>query len=234
MARPANAAVREIRRRSTALDLERINVLKALTAAEHSRRQFILNFAASRDTQLLIPGKKSDAVKAAEEWVAIWLSQNGYLAVKNDFFKYTVDARLWSAHVGDDVDFPFAFMRGKEPSLSDISEGEYKRPMSTASLVAHEIDVRDGEVLPVTAPAESTGSPEAHSPRKQQRPAPSTPQSRRQRATTYQGPAQVPDRKRSMSLTSIDDMKTPKVSPDKLPFLVRLGRSWSRRLSSVS
>ena len=98
MARPANAAVREIRRRSTALDLERINVLKALTAAEHSRRQFILNFAASRDTQLLIPGKKSDAVKAAEEWVAVWLGQNGYQAVKNDFFKYTVDARLWSTH----------------------------------------------------------------------------------------------------------------------------------------
>jgi hypothetical protein len=75
-----------------------MNVLKALTAAEHSRRQFILNFAASRDTQLLVPGKKADAVKAAEEWVAVWLSQNGYQAVNNDLFKYTVDARLWSAH----------------------------------------------------------------------------------------------------------------------------------------
>lgn len=75
-----------------------MNVLKALTAAEHSRRQFILNFAASRDTQLLVPGKKADAVKAAEEWVALWLSQNGYQTVNNEFFKYTVDARLWSAH----------------------------------------------------------------------------------------------------------------------------------------
>jgi hypothetical protein len=80
------------------LDLERMNVLKALTAAEHSRRQFILNFAASRDTQLLVPGKKADAVKAAEEWVALWLSQNGYQTVNNELFKHTVDARLWSAH----------------------------------------------------------------------------------------------------------------------------------------
>jgi hypothetical protein len=37
-----------------------------------------------------------------------------------------------------------------------------------------------------------------------------------------------------MSLNSIDDMKTPKVSPGKVPFLARLGRSWSRRMSSVS
>jgi hypothetical protein len=94
----ANAAVRERRRRSTPLDLERMNVQKALTAAEYSRRQFILNFAASRDTQLLVPGQKSDAVKAAEEWVALRLAQNGYQAVNNEFFKYSVDARLWSAH----------------------------------------------------------------------------------------------------------------------------------------
>jgi hypothetical protein len=126
-------------------------------------------------------------------------------------------------------------MRGKEPSLSSISEGEYKPPMSTASLVAHEIDVRDGEVLPLTASAQPGGHPEARSPRKQQqRSAPSTPQTRRQRATTYQGSAQDTDRKRSMSLNSIDDMKTPKVSPGKVPFLARLGRSWSRRMSSVS
>jgi hypothetical protein len=98
MARPANAAVRESRRRSTPLDVERMNVMKALTAAEYSRRQFILNFAASRDTQLLIPGQKSDAVKAAEEWVAVWLNQTGFDNVNNEFFKYTVDARLWIAH----------------------------------------------------------------------------------------------------------------------------------------
>ena len=98
MAAPANAAVRENRRRSTTLDLERVNVMKALTAAEYSRRQFILNFAASRDTQLLVPGQKSDAVKSAEEWVVAWLAKNGHHAVKADFFKYTVDARLWNTH----------------------------------------------------------------------------------------------------------------------------------------
>jgi hypothetical protein len=98
MAAPANAAVRENRRRSTPLDLERINVIKALTAAEYSRRQFILNFAATRNTNLLIPGQKSDAVKAAEEWVAAWLTQTDYDSEDQDFFRYSVDARLWSAH----------------------------------------------------------------------------------------------------------------------------------------
>ncbi|KAK4107360.1 hypothetical protein N656DRAFT_698185, partial [Canariomyces notabilis] len=107
----ANAAVRERRRRSTPVDLERIDVLKALTAAEYSRRQFILNFAASRDTQLLVPGQKSAAVKAAEEWVATCFAQNDMATANNDYFKYMVDARLWATHVGNDVEFPFSFMR---------------------------------------------------------------------------------------------------------------------------
>jgi hypothetical protein len=42
------------------------------------------------------------------------------------------------------------------------------------------------------------------------------------------------DKKRSMSLTSIDELKTPKAAQEKLPFIARLGRSWSRRLSSSS
>lgn len=75
-----------------------MNVIKALTAAEYSRRQFILNFAASRDTQLLIPGQKSDAIKVAEEWVAAWLSQSGFDNVNSEFFRYTVDSRLWTTH----------------------------------------------------------------------------------------------------------------------------------------
>jgi hypothetical protein len=85
MANPANAAVRENRRNSTPQDLERLDVIKALTAAEYSRRQFVLNFAASRDTKLLIPGQKSDAVKAAEEWAAAWLSQNGHATANHEF-----------------------------------------------------------------------------------------------------------------------------------------------------
>jgi len=97
MNNPANAAIREQRRRSTAFDIEQINIMKALTAAEYSRRQFVLNFAASKDTQLLVPGKKADVIKEAEEWAVKYLNDNGLSTVNNDFFKYTVDARLWAA-----------------------------------------------------------------------------------------------------------------------------------------
>lgn len=204
-----------------------MNVLKALTAAEHSRRQFILNFAASRDTQLLVPGKKADAVKSAEEWVALWLSQNGYQTVNNEFFKYTVDARLWSAHVGGDIDFPFTFMREKvETSLSGTTEVEYKQPNSETSLVAHEIEL--------ASPAQPA-DPEVRSMKKRQEgTAPSTPQTRRKRSTTDPKPDEVSDRKRSLSLNSFDNMKVPKSGQAKLPFFVRLSRPWSRRLSSAS
>ncbi|KAK0631339.1 hypothetical protein B0T14DRAFT_392408, partial [Immersiella caudata] len=111
MTMPANAAIREQRRRSTHLDIEQMNVMKALTAAEYSRRQFVLNFAASKDTRLLIPGQKAEATKEAEEWAVAYLNRNGFSAVANDLFKYTVDARLWAALVGDETEFPFAFMR---------------------------------------------------------------------------------------------------------------------------
>ena len=94
--RAANAAIRERRRGSTTLDLEQINILKALTAAEYSRRQFVLNFAASKDTRLLIPGRKAEAIKEAEEWAVSELSKEGSGTVPNDIFKYTVDARLWT------------------------------------------------------------------------------------------------------------------------------------------
>lgn len=97
MNNPANVAVREQRRRSTPFDIEQMNILKALTAAEYSRRQFVLNFAASKDTQLLVPGQKADAIKEAEEWAVSYLNENGYSTVNSDFFKYTVDERLWTA-----------------------------------------------------------------------------------------------------------------------------------------
>ncbi|KAK4236616.1 hypothetical protein C8A03DRAFT_45416 [Achaetomium macrosporum] len=229
MAVPANAAVRENRRRSTPLDLERINVIKALTAAEYSRRQFILNFAASRDTKLLVPGRKSDAIKAAEEWVAAWLSQSGYETSDHEFFKYSVDARLWSIHVGGDIEFPFAFMRGNiEAAPSESSnEAELKNHGSEAFLLK-EIDLRDGEITP---PA--VQSPRGSWRKQQQRKPPlSTLQNDTQHPTKHYEPAEIPSRKkRSLSSTSLED---PKASPGKSPFLVRLGRSWSRRLSSSS
>ncbi|KAK3309448.1 uncharacterized protein B0T15DRAFT_3560 [Chaetomium strumarium] len=200
MAVPANAAVRENRRRATALELERINVIKALTAAEYSRRQFILNFAATRDTKLLIPGRKSDAVKAAEEWVAAWLSQTDYVGDDQELFKYSVDARLWATHVGSSIEFPFAFMRGSiEVSPSETSnEAELKDHGSEAFLLK-EIDVRDVETSSPTA------QPRRGSWRKQRQPSVSTIQS-----------------------------EDPKADPRKSPFLVRLGRSWTRRRSSSS
>jgi len=92
----ANKAVRERRRQSSAVEIEKMNVMKALTAAEYSRRQFVLNFAASKDIQLLVPGQKADVIKEAEEWAVRWLSENGHASAPNDFFKYTVDARLWN------------------------------------------------------------------------------------------------------------------------------------------
>ncbi|KAL2159351.1 hypothetical protein VTH06DRAFT_2354 [Thermothelomyces fergusii] len=239
MARPANAAVRETRRQSSPRELQSMDVSKALTAAEHSRRQFILNFAASRDTQLLIPGKKSDAVKAAEEWVAVWLRQNGYRDVKHDFFRYTVDARLWAAHVGDDIDFPFAFMRGRfEASVSDGSEADDKRPDSEPSLDAKDIEAGQGDVDSAATPpppATPVGlrSPKRQQTREKQQSAPSTPLGRRQRSTTYpESPHKTALRDRSISLTSFD--KPPKAGQDKIPLLARLGRSWSRRFSSAS
>lgn len=96
MTSAANMAVREKRRGASREDIDQMEVRKAMTAAEYSRRQFVLNFAASKDIQLLIPGKKADAIKEAEEWTVVWLAQNELTTVSNDFFKYTVDSRLWS------------------------------------------------------------------------------------------------------------------------------------------
>jgi hypothetical protein len=78
------------------MDIEQMNVMQALTAAEYSRRECVLNFAASKNTQLLVPRQKTDAIKGAEEWVVSCLYQNGYDTINNEFFKYTVDARLWT------------------------------------------------------------------------------------------------------------------------------------------
>lgn len=147
----ANTAVRERRRRSTQVDIEQMDIMKALTAAEYSRRQFVLNYAASRDTKLLVPGQKADTIKQAEEWVAQWMNQSGYSTIGNDCFKYTVDERLWTTlgnylppsippslphaspltnlPVGTDIPFPFAFMRQlPEVVISELPTGDPQAP----------------------------------------------------------------------------------------------------------
>jgi hypothetical protein len=85
------------------------------------------------------------------------------------------------------------------------------------------IDTRSGEMIPTTP----RDSPKASPPRTQPAPSPLS--------TKHRDAADImSDRKRSMSLTSIDELKTPKAAQEKLPFIARLGRSWSRRLSSSS
>ncbi|KAK3392796.1 hypothetical protein B0H63DRAFT_1817 [Podospora didyma] len=262
MTTPANAAVRERRRRSTPLDMEQMNIMKALTAAEYSRRQFVLNFAASKNTQLLIPGQKADAIKVAEEAVVIRLGQNGFDAVTNEFFKYTVDVQLWTALVGEDVEFPFSFMRRGVEGSRSVADSSYesdatKRPKSEAFLV-DDSEVSPLEQVPVQqlqkVQSVKEELPEARRPRRmsqllqpstspkqdgeQQQTHQSTTHSppHRQRSTTTNRQSAIAsaaaEKKRSLSLNSIDDLKmAKKLNQDRFPFLGRLGRSWSRRMS---
>ncbi|KAL2270783.1 hypothetical protein VTJ83DRAFT_154 [Remersonia thermophila] len=231
MAIPANAAVRETRRRSTPLDVESVNVIKALTTAEYSRRQFILNFAASRNTQLLIPGRKSEAVKAAEQWAARHLHLNGHRALNNDFFKYLVDEYLWATHVGDDIPFPFAFMHPRPAS--------YEEAALSPRVEFHEriFDSKDAKaaVLPASTSAPLlAAAPPSVPPPTQPRQEASANQQQQQPPPQPESSSPSPDFKRSMSLSSVDEIKARrKLGPEKSPFLVRLGRSWSRRFSSA-
>ncbi|KAK3985062.1 hypothetical protein QBC44DRAFT_164457 [Cladorrhinum sp. PSN332] len=252
MSSAANASVRERRRRSSTMDLEQMNVIKALTAAEHSRRQFVLNFAASKQTRLLIPGQKADAVKAAEEWVAAWLGQNGLSPVSSEFFKYTVDAQLWSTHVGSEVDFPFSFMRANLDVVSSATatpesrreSQTTQRPLSQVILDDATTETRsDDQTSLSSSPSPAKAElPDARRPRKyqqQEQTAVTEPMSRQRSGSTTKKKQSLvtetpSDKKRSLSLNSIDDIKMGKLSQEnKLPLLVRLGRSWSRRMSST-
>jgi len=138
MAAPANAAVRERKQKSSPEDLGFVNYINALTAAEHSRRQFVLNYAATRDKQLIIPGKKSDAVKAAEEWAAWSLSQSGNHAPDHGLYKYTVDARLWTIH---GLSWPLF-----HPAISNRTQlamtSSFHLPSCTARPIAHPTTTR--------------------------------------------------------------------------------------------
>lgn len=228
------------------MDLEQLNIMKALTAAEHSRRQFILNFAASKETNLLVPGQKAVAVKLAEESVTAWLNHNGLHPASSEFFKFTVDAQLWKQHVGDDVQFPFAFMQNSTDAIlssGEVSPGAHrpsdiKRPVSDVYPVDEAIELRtDDQSSLSTVPSQT--KPERPEPLLQRKQSPQVP------ARTVPTPTSSPlsnrkrhsiitetlkDKRRSLSLTSIDDIKMSK--QEKVPFLSKLGRSWSRRMSA--
>jgi hypothetical protein len=123
-------------------------------------------------------------------------------------------------------------MRGTEEDPStDSSEADYKRPNSEAYSTNQELDLRKGEIIPMVPAQPAAKSPQLWS-RKQ--PTPSTPQTRRQRSMKSRESADVSDKKRSLSLNSLEDLKTPKTTQDRFPFLVRLGRSWSRRRSAAT
>ncbi len=113
-------------------------------------------------------------------------------------------------------------------SASDISsvEAEKIRPKSEAFQLSQAIEASDVVTIPAATPAPSA-SPRIH----QQPQTSSPPQTFRRRSSKPDAP---PDKKRSMSLTSFDDLKTPKPPPGKSHFFVRLGRSWSRRLSAAA
>ncbi|KAK4160093.1 hypothetical protein QBC43DRAFT_293291 [Cladorrhinum sp. PSN259] len=246
MTSAANASVRERRRQSSHVDLEQINVMKALTAAEHSRRQFVLNFAASKQTHLLMPGKKADAVKAAEEWVAAWLGQNGLNPASSEFFKYKVDAQLWSTHVGSEVEFPFSFMRvnlDAAPSTTTTPESrrESQIPQRRLSQTVLDDAAKENDQAPLSStpsPAKAE-LPDARRPRRYHQQEQTIVESvARQRSSSTRKIQSLvaetaSDKKRSLSLNSIDDLKMNKLSQDKFPLLVRLGKSWSRRMSST-
>lgn len=225
---PANAAIREQRRRSSPLHIEQMNVMKALTAAEYSRRQFVLNYAASRDTQLLVPGQKADAIKQAEEWATAWLNQNGFGTSSGDLFKYTVDARLWATLVGSDIEFPFAFMHcGSDTSTPSSASSIAKRPVTELFPAEYEIQVHHVDNVPtVQEPPPARRQSKHLAP--QEQPLRREPSSKKKKQT----PEAAAEKRRSLSLYSLEDVKmTKKLNQDKFPLLTRLGRSFSRRLS---
>ncbi|KAM7207229.1 hypothetical protein V8F20_002495 [Naviculisporaceae sp. PSN 640] len=236
----SNTSVRERRRRSNPIDIEQMDILRALTAAEYSRRQFVLNYAASRDTKLLIPGQKADTIKQAEEWVVQWMNQNGYGTIANDHFKYAVDERLWDDLVGGDIPFPFSFMRAGIPQVNytgtQLSSAAPTNSNNTQSATTQSSQPRRGSLL--------SGLTASSSKRERKRSLTSSTLAATVEAngTTKKGFPVVNgpllEKKRSMSLTSLeaDDLKmgrkTSTTEKEKFPFLVRWSRSWGRRTSA--
>lgn len=128
------------------------------------------------------------------------------------------------AVVGVDLDFPFAFMRGKtEESLSSSSSRlvEPDRPKSGMFLVEHSIQTQSVDLSPpitITAPprTDSTAS------------YPSQTQPKRRRSTkAVEATNESSEKRRRVSWTSVEELKMPKLGRGKFSFLVGFGR-WSR------
>lgn len=238
----ANKAVRERRRQSSAVEIEKMNVMKALTAAEYSRRQFVLNFAASKDIQLLVPGQKADVIKEAEEWAVRWLSENGYASASNDFFKYTVDARLWNTLVGGDIEFPFAFMRSSPETPNGVSSesNQVVRPKTATCLANHAVEISTYNRIPSTQSMPLLAKSNSRkSSRKQSVPSGQHEHGYRQNTPSNASQLSVAlrlDKHRSYSVNSVDDLKIgskkTRSSSDKAPLIARWNRLFTRRLTS--
>ncbi|KAJ4402339.1 hypothetical protein N0V85_005338 [Neurospora sp. IMI 360204] len=228
MTSAANMAVREKRRGASQQDIDQMEVRKAMTAAEYSRRQFVLNFAASKDIRLLIPGKKADAIKEAEEWTVVWLAQNQLTTVSNDFFKYTVDSRLWSKLVGDEIPFPFAFMKCPNNPGDGENRSRAPTPKGDAFLTNHAVEITSNTASAPNLPTNKQVKRQSL----QRSESDNETVTRRHTDIKKAKTAEIPlDKARSLSLDSVDDdLKVPKKSSNR--FLVRLSRSWSRRVSS--
>lgn len=124
--------------------------------------------------------------------------------------------------------------------MSEISayDADMNRVKSELLLDDQLIQVRN---LDLIATATLTAEPETEalqprSPKTQQRQSPpSPPQVPRRRSTKKRDPSETytAKKKRSLSLTSLEEMKKPKLAQEKVPFFMRLGRSLSRRMSSA-
>lgn len=135
--------------------------------------------------------------------------------------------------MGDDIEFPFAFMMpGKpdSPSSSDVSiqEPEQDRLKDETAPACSDKEIL--AALPESEPCL------ARRPKKHQhhQSAPPSPRLQSRRPAKKRPSVEVlPDPKRSLSPTSVAELKAPKPGQEKFPFFLRLGRSWSRRMSST-
>lgn len=123
--------------------------------------------------------------------------------------------------------------------MSEIStyDADMNRVKSELLLDDQLIQARN---LDLIATATLTAEPETEalqprSPKTQQRQfPPSPPQVPRRQSTKKRDPSETyTAKKRSLSLTSLEELKKPKLAQEKVPFFMRLGRSLSRRMSSA-